>query len=359
MDELENYPLPIPDRSYTQELLDTPVPLENRIELLSAYVLPTAKIHTLSQLVKKLEITPRSVHELSQALGIEFKEAADGTEEYPLFTYELLEEELAWDEIIAEQDDYVSAEMISRIVGRDVRWVKYRANELAVFPSHQMTATKRMSLAYPKSLIAQLRHVMLHTPAAGEWSSIAELAEEVGKDREWVVKRLQDSGIESQERIGRLNHNSNPHYPPMASEYLLECLQVENNLAGSWVTAAYIEHSVGRTSHWVSARLASYYQVKELRLDDTMKRTWHYPPEVLKALKAESEQEMAVQAAEEFMTVKALAQKLGRSVLWVRNRVAEIEATPEIRRNRSNRSYEYYSPDVLEELTRINEQVRD
>ena len=49
MDELENYPLPIPDRSYTQELLDTPVPLENRIELLSAYVLPTAKIHTLSQ----------------------------------------------------------------------------------------------------------------------------------------------------------------------------------------------------------------------------------------------------------------------------------------------------------------------
>lgn len=359
MDESENYPLPIPDRSYTQELLETPVPLANRIELLSAYVLQTAKIHTLGQLVKKLDITPKAVHELSEELGIEFKEGPDGAEEYPLFTYELLQEELAWGEIIAEQDDYVSVEMTSRIIGRDVRWVKHRANELAVFPSYQMTATKRMSLAYPKSLIAQLRHVMLHTPPAGEWSSIAELAEEVERDRDWVVKRLQDAGIESQERIGRLNHNSNPHYPPAASEYLFECLQAENNVAGSWVTAAYIEHSIGRTNQWVSARLTVYDQVKELRLDDNMKRTWHYPPEVLKALKAESEQEMAVQAAEEFMTVKALAQKLGRSVLWVRNRVAEIEATPEIRRNRSNRAYEYYSPDVLEELTRINEQARD
>lgn len=351
-DNIEKIPITVPERSHTQELLDTPIPIENRIELLSAYVIPTSKIHSLEQMAKKLGITPHRVRELTNEIGIA-PLIDNGKTEYPLFTFELLEEELAWDATFESLEEYLSAKSIAKVVARDERWVKHRANELAIFPELRTFSSGREGFGYPKTLIPILRHVMLQTPLAGEWFNLSELEQEMGKSREWVIARLKNGGFTPNERVARTNHAVTDHFPPDSYDYLKRCLQEESRQAGDWLTMTYIARSLGRDEKWVKAHLEPYETLKEKRLDDVNKMTYHYPPLVYEALVRINIQTQSYEESGEYMTVKTLAQKIGRSVLWVKNRVDQIEATPETRRNRSNRLYEYYPPKALEQLRHL------
>jgi hypothetical protein len=335
-----------------------PVPIENRIEAISTFVIASVKIHTERQIAAKLNISEGRVRTLARAIGLIPIASSDDVVEYPLYTYELLEEELAWAATIESLEEYVSAGVIAKTLARDEHWVKHKTNELAIFPEPRPTRLGKHAFAYPKSVIAQLRHIMLHTPYAGTWSSMSELEEEVGRGRAWIKKRLDAAGIYPEERMARGNHAVIDHYSPEALEYLRVQKERQPAPAGEWRTIRAMALVMGRDEHWVRARIDQYEQLGRQKLDDNGKPAFHYPPAVLDALQQENNEIQAYPEAEQYVSTKTLMQKLGRSALWVRNRIEKIEAQAEMRRNKSGRVYAYDSPQVLKTLQELNEQER-
>lgn len=352
----QDEPLPLetrmelPEMSYEQELLNTPVPFVNRVEFLSDYEKFDKRPQTPEEIASQLG---RSVHEVmlhAKNLGAEYDKVSNTLQCY---AKEVIQEELEWNDSFLELSEYLSSKSIGKYLARSERWVERTANGLGVYPIYKDMSSGRKAFAYPKETAWMLRTVMLHFPPANDMYAISEVERLTGKDRDWIVKVIIDEELPTSLRMSAVNHIVAIHMTKEVVDILIQYEKELPEAAGGWLTEYRMAQLLGRDIKWVQARTVEYRNQAKYLLDDTHKPSLHYSPEVFEILKELNTRNREVLLASSMLSEKALAHKIGRSVLWVRNRFEYIEPFSEIRRNQHGREYRYYQEEAVAILERL------
>ncbi|MBC7459141.1 hypothetical protein H7200_00285 [Candidatus Saccharibacteria bacterium] len=339
----------IPDQTHAQELLEQPIPLENRIAHLLPYLEPTAEIYSRFVIARKIGSPADWVQKVALRIGIQpITNTLDeeGVESYPPYSLELLQEEWQWYQSYKELDDYLTEYAISQFVARSPQWVRKTAADLEVYPT-KAVVFKRFRTVYPKTLIPQLRHLLLVYLPSEDWYITKELEEATGHDWGWVARKLKASGIQSQKRRSALNGGIFDYYPPEALEYLKQLNMDLVEPAGDWLTIQGMADKLGKSYKWVISQLADMQESPELKLSSRARDEEHYPPEVCQKL---SEKSATLIEVGDYFAVDTLAKYIGKSGQWVRNRLQYTDAIPEDRVDVTGSVHEYYPPDTIEKL---------
>ena len=345
----EHTRLRIPDKSPAQELLDVPIPLKNRLEHLVPYTIPKEQPQTAEMIARQIRTTPTWVRRTAERVGVQLNNGG----EYPLYTLELLEEELAWVKSYDQLGENLTDYAIGQFLAKDPRWVAQQANELAVFPIQEPNGPGKYRPLYPKTLIPQLRHIILSIPPANEYRTVYELAAQFGQEWEWVKLRLEKSGLRSERRWAPMSKNAVDLYPPQSEQIIAKAVAERAPAAGDWLTTSTMANRLSKTYKWVETRLVPYHNMRKVLRDDRGADTPHYPPEVFVQLQAEVAKINAYPEAGDYLALKTLARKIGRSTLWVTSRLPYVDTQAEKRLDSGRVEHDYYPPKIVDELINL------
>lgn len=310
--------LEMPDMSYAQELLSTPVPVENRIAVLNN-TNPTFTSHTFRTIANSLNVSVKTAETLAAEIDI-----IPDKDTLPLYSFELLEEEVLWNRFVDTLPQQMGPRRVGNAISRDRDWVIQTANELAIFPAIDVAPNGLLRTRYDKSLVSALRTLMLHAPLASDWQNAEEFSREFRRSERWVVNILERNGIFPQDRMANKGQNVSPHYHPDSREVLRENNSYE--MAGDWMTISRMATLLARGYNWVQIRIQKSGIVGEMRFDDTHKLARHYSPEIFEQLKHMREAEKTSVELEGYISEKELARRLGRTWKWVRSRSDKIDS---------------------------------
>ncbi len=343
----------IPEVSYEQELLLTPIPFEYRLAALSDYVKHSDEKRTLAHIAKRLNVSQARALQLIEEVGARSEEV-HGKIVFEPHTDEVLVEELAWRSFVEELDDTLAISTIAETLNKHVEWVRRIAYGLAVFPEMGLGRNGQPAELYPKSLVLDLRAIALHTPPAGEWYSGGEVAAATGRSDSWTVKMVASLALESGVRIGALSHKEDTHYPQKTLDVLVGIAK-EHPHAGDWVTAHRMADILLVSKHWVKRELAKGPFMTEMRLPDMGAATLHYPPEVLETLRTRLEK---LVPAGDWLTESGIADAIGKNIEWVQARIDPYVDSGEMRISRAGKPTLHFSPAVAESLHQISLEVK-
>jgi len=123
--------------------------------------------------------------------------------------------------------------------------------------------------------------VMPDYSLGGDWFTIRALAQELNKDRDWVVKRIAD--CPSQPRLGD-GKRLFDHYGPQTLEMLREKLAAEKH-ADTYLSLRGLARVLGKSTSWVARRLPYVKTLSEERLDAGNRSFTHYHPDAIDELR--------------------------------------------------------------------------
>ena len=192
---------------------------------------------------------------------------------------------------------------------------------------------------------------------AGDWLTIRRMAELLGRDRPWVIGRL-----EPFEHLAewRWVHRSGEQkcYPPIVLAALeqLSLTQAALPPVGDWYTRRMIAIELGRDGHWVEQRIHAYALMKENRIDPWGRIVECYPPSVLEILREESEAELALPPLVDWYTGFAIALAIGRHHSWVSARIGPFEHLGERRLSALTQPVMAYPEEVKTAMERLSEE---
>jgi len=174
----------------------------------------------------------------------------------------------------------------------------------------------------PKNVFAQIDSIDKTEKPAEDWETTAVLAEKIGVRRQWVVARILKLESTGEFRIS-LN-GPRFHLPPEAHSELAE---IRNRVAISidrdkFSNVTQLSNLVGRSPVWVNNRLESMDVEPILALDAIGRPSDYYPNTVADFLFKEKSQ--LVEAQDE-LTIRDIANALGKSYGWVRARIEQFE----------------------------------
>lgn len=352
--------IPIPERSHSQELLELPIPLENRIAHLVPYVEPHPKLLTAYAIAKRIGAEDDWVVRIAKRIGIETSQdqSNNGPQLYPVFSLELLEEEWQWYQEYSGLDERLSAYAISNFIAKTEKWVRHRANELGVFPEYERANTGHMAYTYPKTLIPQLRHLILIIPPEEDGFTESELSRLTGERQDWIRYRLAKAGIEATERHSSMSGRVFRFYPNRSLEYI-RMLSAERKPGGNWMTVGMMADQLGKSENWVINRVKQYENHAEIRQNDRGKSVLHYPPFVFEALKAEADKLANLERRENKMVLVALAKSIGKKPSWVEKRLPFVEYETEDLMSSNGQVYAHYDESLGDALLLLPEDILD
>ena len=253
----------LPELSYEQELLNTPIPFSNRIEFLSDYVKSEAKPMSLRQICAATGMTQRQGRVYVDELKPDVVGLIDGTEEmFEPYTLEVFEDEREWDESFGQLDSYLSIDAMATYLARHRDWVTKNLNGLGVYPSLRQNSQKHLLSLYPKESVWMLRSLSLHFPPANDWWSTDELHEEFHRGHEWIRSTLGRLGVQTSLRTSVGSRVVVPHHAPEARDVLKTVLH-EQKPAGDWLTVWGLAETLGKHNSWVKKRIVEYDHLSE------------------------------------------------------------------------------------------------
>jgi hypothetical protein len=148
------------------------------------------------------------------------------------------------------------------------------------------------------------------------------------------------------------------YYPPEACEIINSAIDERPPAGGEWRTAEAMASLIPRSESWIKLRIKKrYHEFAEMRQDDHAVGRLHYPPFVVDELLAEAKELESFPAADGYLTSSALARKVGKSTLWVMNRIPKLDIEPEQRRDLKDRIQYHYPPDTVERLISLPEDI--
>lgn len=334
---------------YAQELLMTPILLENRIAHLIPYVEPTAVLMTAPAIAREIEASVEWVKSTAQFIGIEAIVSDDKDRTvYPPLSKELLEEEWAWYVSYMELDDWLSVEAIAQFVAKSERWVIWRANDLGIYREDRVLASKRRASAYPKTLIPQLRHIILSYPRSLDGYSVGELVTIFGEDWGWIKRRLGEAGLEPKETESITRGSILQYYPEESEAIIRKAIMERPPRAGDWLTMSGIALRLGKELGWVKSHINT--ELGMWLQDDTGKSALHYPPSEYQRLKVLVDEIQSYPRVDDELAVKAIAGVIHRSERWTRNHLPLTDFKPKKMRNIQNKIGTYYDKEVTDAL---------
>lgn len=348
--------MPIPEKSHAQELLETPIPLENRIAHLIPYIEPTAELLSSHAIAKRIGAEEYWVSSVAKRIGIELlpNDSGEGAALlYPPLSLELLEEEWQWHVSYEALAENLSTSAIAEFMAKTSYWVTKYAQELGFLFTVEESSYGSRSYSYPKQVIPQLRHIILSHPPAGDWYTLSELEEFTGHKRTWISNNLGKVGVESEQRWLALAGRLSPHFPPNTPEIIQAIADKTPLPAGNWLNVETMARQLSKTRDWVNKRIEPFKESGEIRIGDNGNPRMHYPPEIYAAL--EVARELQPVQAGDWMTTNAIAQKLSRSYEWVSRRIETYAESSEIRIDSTGTFKTHYSPEVVEALRQESE----
>jgi len=353
MDEFQHFePFPpetrmkMPEMSYEQELLNTPIPFENRVAFLSEYLKVTSEESTFEQLALNLDIAKSVLSSILGEIEAPFTQLETGEIVYNSRTEEVVAEELHWRNRFSEFDDFMSAASIASNVSKGIDSVHELANGLGVYLKFEEVG-KRKFYRYPKELAQKLHTLAFHFPPANDWYNPTEAEVEVGKDREWIEAQVALHGLKTGMRMSG-NNNMISHYPAETIAALVSLVEKLPPPAGDWMTARSMASLLNRSRDWVVARLVMYRDLAEDRLTDIHTVKLHYPPQVFLTLKQLSDN--LPPPADGWVNRKEVSEMLVRTRHWVDKRIGSVGIASEMRLDRKEISRIHYSPEIIDTL---------
>jgi hypothetical protein len=351
--------LPMPEMSLEQELLNTPVPFENRIALLHSVSIDTrGDKHTLPKLVDILGVSERMVRSILHEIQPPYEYSADEEIIYGAFTDEIMAEELLWQDTFNKLDEQISAARIAKTLNKGVDTVHQLANGLGVYPEFKTVGAKRL-ITYPKELAQMIRQISMHTPPAANWYNPTEAEDYIKKDRDWIVDRVEEYGLQTGMRLSR-NNIMAPHYPLKTLEALRTLADQLPPPAGNWMTIHYMAMLLSKSSDWVESRIVRFSEIAEERLTDMNKVKKHYPPEVMDYI-----HELFINLPPKsngWITVQEISRMLMKSTDWTSSRLDAMNESCEMRLDDNNEPRMHYRPTVVDEIQKeylIYEEQKD
>lgn len=330
----------LPEMSYEQELLNTPVPFENRVAFLSEYSRMYFKEMSLDELVESLDMSRRSVKSLLVEMDVPLSDDLSG-EKYDESARELLAEEFIWESRVDELADAVPAVVIAQLLSKGAAWVHEQAYALGVAPIVERGGS-RVSYLYPKELAHKLRILVLHLPPAGSWYGPREAMNIVKKDLSWISIQVKLHGLKSGSRLAGNNVGAE-HYPEETILALVKLAEVLPPPAGTWLTVRRMANILSKDRSWVASRVGKFEHLAEDRLTDINTVKPHYPPEVLEYLREELAKETP--GANDWFTPRAASRKLNRPLSWVLDTLSHLNEEGEDRKGVNNIEGAHYSPE--------------
>lgn len=334
--------MPLPEMSYEQELANTPVPFQNRVDFLSIYIKQSVQRRTDSEIARKLGIGLDAVHRMAERVGAQSCVLESGAIEYEPYVREVIAEELYYQRNYDELAEYVSAPELSSYVGRDVRWIRRSTYALGYYPEPKTMKRGREDGGYPKRAALMLRNLLLHTPPANEHYALIEIKQATGRGSNWIRSLMEKEELSTSLRISATDGRISPHVTQEVFDLIVHASEQLPPPAGDWLTAHRITVMLGANIHWVKAQLEGYKEVAKYLTADNNEVLLHYPPEVYAILKAEYEKPSEYKPPEGRVTEKALAIKMGRTVRWVQNRREFIEQFGDTRKRAGGSPRTYY-----------------
>jgi len=316
--------MPIPEKSYAQELLETPIPLENRIAHLIPYIEPTAELLSSHAIAKRIGAEEYWVSSVAKRIGIELlpNDSGEGAAQlYPPLSLELLDEEWRWQQAYEALDEKISLYKVSQFLARPRQWIADKSAELGVFPEYIQEG--RPTFLYEKTIILALRHLILIVPPQGDWHSVADLEELTGVPETRIRTLIAKQAIQSQMRWSYSTARELPHFPPESRETVERERDARPEPAGEWDTVVGAARALSKSPDWVRSRIGPEYEKKEL-LDDSGKPAIHYKG-LVDGLRDEAKKIESYPEAGHFVTLSRLASIVGRSKNWTADRLLDIE----------------------------------
>lgn len=353
--------MPLPEMSYEQELLNTPVPFENRVAFLSASIVPEEEMSS-SELINVFPGRQALIEDIIATINPPIESNGKG-DVYAAYTKELVEEELAWHDQLQTLDERISAYVAARLLFKGYDWIHQNSYALGVYPEVKYFG-KRMHVLYPKAIVPMLRTLILHTPPTGDWYSPREAVDYVHKDIEWITKTVARYGLRSAMRVSG-NNILAEHYP---LETILRLEEFKRQLpppAGDWLTVKRLAALLHRDKEYVARRIGPFKHMSERRLTDGSRERTHYPPEVFKLLAQAMAEEEEVKASVEesnvgdreptpsasgWLSTGEIARMLGKTRYWVDIRLKRMNEYSESRLDTMNRPALHYHFDAVDRL---------
>lgn len=338
--------IPLPEMSYEQEIINTPVPFNNRVEFLSYYLKLKTRPMAVHEITEKLKISEYALSKMAELVGASSSEK-DGHTVFEEFTLEVIQEELEWAEYSKAQDEYISAYQIATILNKGVNWVREHAYGMGVYPTTERTTPQGTIYLYPKSLIEMLRIYILHFPPANDWYSQNEAESMIGKSDSWIAKRVKQGNLTSQLRVSNTSSFIGIHYP-LETINTLQKLVTEIQPAGDWLTYSRLAIELGVTRAWIDKHIKTYHHLSEMRLTDYGEEKRHYPLIVKEELHKILSKEYL--PAGDWLTIWGISKKLNRTVDWVEARISTHKDSAEKRVSLAGKLEDHYPPKVVELL---------
>jgi len=356
MDDFQHFePFPpetrmeMPEMSYEQELLNTPVPFSNRVEFLSEYEKFDSKPMTARQISEELSVSIIKTNRYLLEVGALFDE--NGT--YEEHAFGVVKDEVQWQNNYEALEEYLTVSEIGEVLSKSEVWVKQNAYGLGVYPESSVNHQNQAVQVYSKSLVVMLRTLIHQFPPNTDLYNVDETKTLVGKDRKWIERMVQLHNLPFEVRRHSLSQKLGIHYP----QNTIDALEaIRNELpppAGDWFTVRQLAKAISKSLDWVEDHLGEYRATGELRLTDSSRIAQHYSPEVLEYLQGIVEE--LPPPANDWMTEKMMAKKLGRTWYWIKEKIEPYAALSEIRlTSTGNKPFEHFPPSVYDALQKMS-----
>ena len=180
-------------------------------------------------------------------------------------------------------EEFTVAEL-ARKLGRHPFWVEKQLLLKGIEPTYRMHKSHRVLAYYSASDLEALRGEDERYKPLGRRVTIPTIAHSVGMDREWVIDRLQEMGVE-----GELGEHPNfrrvyVSYPRNILTQLQRLVETRENPSDGWMTENALVDMLGRSHNWVRRRIARYQPAGEMRIDERESLRKHYSPEFVQQL---------------------------------------------------------------------------
>ena len=331
-----------PEKKLSAEFDSVETPLAYRLAHLGISPSAVYPKLTIQQIADRLGIDSNLVRRQLIKYGVESESLFHSHQQsyhdhYPYYAFEFIREERAWWEWYLTLPERLNAHQVAEAVGRSYGWT---VKTLRIYyPDAQL------SRSYPRTSAKKLREITFATPPDENWPTLPRLVEFTGRDREWVLNRLDKTTIRPEIRMQSITGREFPHYPPDTFEALQEAMEQRAEPAGDWLTTYAISKVLGKSGRWVKKRIEeSYSSTGVPKLDDMGVERIHYPPSTLQSLFDELSELEKLKPAGDWATISTLEKQIGIHAVTLTKIIQQIQVDSEMRLDRKGRPKLHYSP---------------
>jgi RNA polymerase sigma factor (sigma-70 family) len=170
-------------------------------------------------------------------------------------------------------------------LGRHFDWVSRHIADLGVEPEFHRDVVGKVVPFYPRNIYSDLEYENTKYSEQGDRVTMPFLVEAVGKDREWILKKLGELGVRSELRESPAFHRRvYPTYPSEVVDYLQNLREAYIPAEEDELTLEGLVARTGKSRNWIAKRLDKIPHTTRMRQDAKGALRTHYSPDLLGSL---------------------------------------------------------------------------